>query len=158
ERAANLLDCRRPLRWLDRRPGSACEFCTGAHEQRKRQEELYRCSQPKPISRRCAVSPQGERQHPHRAGENGRLPEVVRQRRKIRIFHCDLSFLRGFWRAFSASLMSFRVSSPDSTRCAITSFARPPNTASRSSTKRRCASLREITASKMFALLIRFTQ
>src|SRR5258707_10979055 len=72
--------------------------------------------------------------------------------------HCALSFLEDCRSAFSASFTSSKVSSPDSTRCAITSLARPPNTASSSSTKRRCASLREITASKMLALLIRFTR
>src|SRR6185369_12767430 len=130
----------------------------GAHEQRERNEELHRSSQPEPIPHGCTVVPQRQRQYPHRPCEHGGLPEMVREWREILKRHCDLSFPGALRRAFSASFISLRVSSPDSTRCAITSLARPPKTDSNSSTKRRCAALREITASKMLALLMRFTQ
>jgi len=56
--------------------------------------------------------------------------------------------------SFSASRTSSRVSFPVSTRWAITGWVRPPNSFSNSSISRPRPSLRDSTASKMWALLI----
>ena len=58
----------------------------------------------------------------------------------------------------SASLTSSSVRLPDSIRCATTGWLLPPKNASSSSMRRRCAEVREIAASKMWALPIFFVR
>src|SRR5580692_7468339 len=128
------------------------------HKQGKRDEEFDGCGQPEPIAHCRTVLPERQRQQPHRGCAKSRLPKMIHQGREIGWDHRGLSFPAVFRRVFSTSFMSSKVRSPVSTRCAITSLARPPSSASSSFIKRPCASLREMTASKMFALLIRLTQ
>src|ERR1700733_604552 len=156
-----------PADFLDDRKGAGVLTCrkyprtklrTGTHQWRKGDEKLHRRRQPDPIPHGCAVVLQGKRQQPSHDEAKRRLPEVRKQGVQINWDHHGASFFAFFRRVLSASLTSSRVSSPDSTRCAITSLARPPSIASSSSINRRCASSREITASKIFALLIRLMQ
>src|SRR5262245_14397042 len=83
---------------------------------------------------------------------------MIGERDEIYGDHRGLSFLDSLRRVSSASLMSSSVSFPDSTRRAITGFGLPPKRLSSSSINRFWAASREIAASKMLALLIRFTQ
>src|SRR5712671_3466459 len=101
------------------------------------------------MARRRVVLPQRKHQQSGDSGKEARLQKMVGQGRQICGDHCELSFLASLRSAFSASCTSSKVSLPDSTKCDITGWVRPPNNPNRSSIKRRWAAFRETTASKI---------
>src|SRR5262245_51394872 len=126
-------------------------------QKRKRDEKLNGGRQPDPISNPCIILPQRKSQDGGNCRNDRRLPEMIRDwRQEANVCH-SFSFLN-FWSAFRASSMSSSVNLPVSINCAITGCGRPPNRLNRSSTSFRWAAPREITASKMWALLIFFAR
>src|SRR5215831_1457479 len=127
-------------------------------QQRKRDKKLHRCTEPQPIPDLCPVISERQRDGAGNHGKKSRLPYVIDQGLKLYWDHRLSSFLNRLClpacsSAFRASRTSSGVSFPDSIRCVTIGKRLPPNSATRSSIIRCCADEREMTASKMWALL-----
>src|SRR5688572_29616851 len=105
---------------------------------------------------RGSVLSQRQDYRPHSNDEEGRLPEMVGERKHVVGNHFDLPFLASFRSSSSASLTSCNVSWPVFTMCAITGLL--PKRLSSSSISLPCARFREIAASKILALPILFVK
>src|SRR5437764_8033474 len=122
-------------------------------KQRKWDDELERGQQPDRIAKACGVPPEGESEQPCGREDQCRLPKMVEKRSgplglpEFTESHDFLSLfasLESLRRSRSASLTSSSESFPDSIRWGITGWLRPPNIASMSSMRRRCADSREM--------------
>src|SRR5262249_22550531 len=121
-------------------------------------DELERRAEPQPVPNVRAAPAEEERQQAYCQGEDGGLPEMIRQ-----LFdHFALRFLSfsafrsrsRFLIVFSSSRTSSIVSFPYSASCAIIGCARPPKKLRISSRSRCRATSRATIGSKMSALPI----
>src|SRR5262249_1532214 len=136
-------------------------------EQRERQQKFHRRRQPERIAHVRAIRAQQECRERDGEAEDGRLPQMVRERRDHRLFS-GLSLVvlapsccRSRSRCpivFSSSGMPPRASLPASASCAIIGSARPPKKLRISSSRRCRATSRATTGSKMWALPVFFTR